>query len=277
MRRYLLHERVPLAREHGHTSTAARSYTLRQQRDAFNRATAWASVPSGPLIAIADAIIRRIEGQPHTWFFIFLRSVNGEDAVILPPFHCQGTEVASGWQEAFAAVPEVLLSRIVALVSDGHTGLMSRALWSGWLVQRCHFHLLKALQARRSRWATGRHHAEGIEIHALVKRVLTQETNEELVAVLSRLEEIGWTTSSRVLKKVLLGFVTHAEEYRMYLAHPELNLPTTNNTAESLNALIQSLSARAHGFRTVVSFHAWLIALCKARQTIKCRGARPQN
>lgn len=277
VRKYLIHERVPLAREKGRESVSARSYKLRHERDAFNKRQLWASVPSGPLIAIADAIMRRIEGSLHTWFFVFIRAVAGEDAIILPPLHLRGTETSNGWQPAFAAIPDDILSRIVALVSDGHRSLMLEALWRGWLVQRCHFHLLKALQARRSRWSSSQHRAEGIEIHTLVERVLTQETSEGLSVVLSRIEEIGWTTPSKKLSIALLGFVTHAEEFRTYRAHPGLNLPTTNNTAESLNALIQSLSGRARGFRTAVSFDAWIIALCKERQTIKCRGARPQN
>lgn len=277
VRKYLVHERVPLAREKGRASVSARSYKLRNERDAFNDRHSWAPIPRGPLIAVADAIMRRIEGSLHTWFFVFVRPVAGEDAVILPPLLLRGTETANGWQPAFAAIPDAVLSRIVALVSDGHRSLMLEALWRGWLIQRCHFHLLKTLQARRSRWSSSQHQAEGIEIHALVKQVLTRETNEGLIKVLSRIEEIGWTTTSKKLKIALLGFVTNSEEFRTYRVHPELNLPTTNNTAESLNALIQALSGRARGFRTVASFNAWIIALCKERQTIKCRGARQQN
>ena len=277
VRKYLVHERVPLTREKGRESVSARSNKLRHERDAFNERLSWASIPSGSLIIVADAIMRRIEGSLHTWFFVFVRPVAGEDAVILPPLHLRGTETTNGWQPAFAAIPDAVLSRIVALVSDGHRSLMLEALWRGWLVQRCHFHLLKALQARRSRWSSGRHRTEAVEIHTLVNRVLTQNTDEGLATILSRIEEIGWTTTSKKLKIVLLGFVTHAEEFRTYRAHPELNLPTTNNTAESMNALIQALAGRARGFRTVASFNAWVIALCKERQTIKCRGAHPQN
>lgn len=277
VRKYLLHERVPLAREKGKDSVSARSYRLRNERDAFNNRKSWAQVPPGPLIAVADAIMRRVEGSLHTWFFVFVRPAAVEDAIILPPLHLRGTETTNGWQPAFAAIPDTVLSRIVALVSDGHRSLMNEALWRGWLVQRCHFHLLKALQARRSRWSSGRHRDEGIEIHTLVKQVLTQETDEGLTKILSRLEEIAWTTPSKKLKIILRGFVTNSEEYRTYRVYPELNLPTTNNTAESLNALIQSLSGRARGFRTVASFNAWVTALCKERQTIKCRGARQQN
>lgn len=277
VRKYLVHERVPLSREKGRESVSARSNKLRNERDAFNDRKSWASVPPGPLIVVADAIMRRIEGSLHTWFFVFVRPVDGEDAIILPPLCLRGTETTNGWQPAFAAIPDDVLSRIMALVSDGHRSLMLEALWRGWLVQRCHFHLLRALQARRSRWSSSQHQAEGIEIHTLVKRVLSQETDKGLATALSRIEEIGWTTTSKKLSIALLGFVTNAKEFRTYRAHPELNLPTTNNTAESLNALIQELSGRARGFRTVASFNAWIIALCKERQTIKCRGARPQN
>lgn len=131
VRKYLLHERVPLAREKGKESVSARSYKLRNERDAFNDRKSWAPVPSGPLIAVADAIMRRMEGSLHTWFFVFARPIEGEDAVILPPLLLRGTETTNGWKPAFAAIPDTVLSRIVAIVSDGHRGLMLEAFWRG--------------------------------------------------------------------------------------------------------------------------------------------------
>ncbi len=278
VKKYLNHERIPLARERrGTTVSASRSARLRKERDAFNKKQSWHSIPDGPLIMIADAIVKYRNGSWHTWFFVFMRTTNSEDAVILPPHYATGRETCEGWSDAFETVPPDALKRVKALVSDGHRGLMREALWRGWFVQRCHIHLIMAIQARKSRWSMGRKRSEGEEIFMLTNCVLKNPHAEEVRNALSRIEEIGWMTKSKMLKKVLQGFVTSAEDYRTYLNHPELNLPTTSNTAESLNALVDNLSSRAHGFRSIVSLNAWIIALCKDRGTMKCRGKYQQN
>lgn len=274
---YLRRERVPLSREKNSLSVSARSARLRKTRDAFLAHSSWHPIPEGPLILIADAIVRYTEGSWHTWFLFCVRARRGEDAVILPPVCGKGRETGRGWHTALSTVPPEVLSRIVALVSDGHGGLLAEAFWRGWLVQRCHVHLIRAIQARRSVRLMSQHRAEAIRIYALVRMVLTRRTKRGLTRVLSEIEEIGWTTPSRLLKKILLGFVRNADHYRTYLTHPELHLPTTSNTAESANALIQSLAQYARGFRTVASFTAWITALFKARGTIKCRGKNLQN
>lgn len=278
VRRYLHHERVPLAKERrGTTVPASRSARLRKERDAFNEKQAWCLIPDGPLILIADAIVKYRAGSWHTWFFMFLRAVDGIDAVIMPPYYAEGREVYKEWSTALETIHPDALKRVKALVSDGHCGLMSFAARHGWLVQRCHIHLIMAIQARRSRWAMSRKRAEGIEIHSLVGCVLTDPCSKRATQALARIEEIGWLSPSKMLEKVLRGFVTSAEDYRTYLTHPKLNLPTTSNTAESLNALVNDLFSRAHGFRTVTSLNAWIIALCKERGTMKCRGKYQQN
>lgn len=278
VKKYLNHERVPLARERRGTEvSASRSARLRKERDAFNEKQQWCPIPDGPLILIADAIVKYRQGKWHTWFFMFVRAVDGVDAVIVPPYYAGGREVCTEWRNALETIPPDALKRVKALVSDGHRGLMSFASWRNWLVQRCHIHLIMAIQARRSRWAMSRKRSEGEEIFTLTNCVLTDPCQKEATQALARIEEIGWLTKSKMLKKVLQGFVTSAEDYRTYLEHPELNLPTTSNTAESLNALVDDLSSRARGFRTVVSLNAWIIALCKDRGTIKCRGKYQQN
>lgn len=278
VKRYLNHERVPLAREHrGTTVSASRSARLRKERDAFNEKQVWCPVPDGPLILIADAIVKYRQGKWHTWFFMFLRPVDDVDAVIVPPYYAEGREVCTEWHNALETIPADTRKRVKALVSDGHRGLMSFASWHNWLVQRCHIHLIMAIQARRSRWAMSRKRSEGEEIFVLTNCVLKNPCTREAKNALSRIEEIGWMTKSKMLKKVLQGFVTSAEDYRTYLDHPELNLPTTSNTAESLNALVDDLSSRARGFRSITSLNAWIIALCKERGTIKCRGKYQQN
>jgi len=278
VRRYLNHERVPLTRErHSTIVLASRSARLRKERDVFNEKQMWRPTPDGSLILIADAIVKYRNGSWHTWFFMFIRSVESEDAIIVEPYYAPGREVYKEWSNALETIPPDVLNRVKALVSDGHRGLMSFALRQDWLVQRCHIHLIMAIQARRSRWAMSRKRSEGEELHVLINCVLADPDQKNVARALERIEEIGWLTSSKMLKKVLQGFVTSADDYRTYLNHPELNLPTTSNTAESLNALVDDLLSRTRGFRTVASLNAWIIALCKDRGTIKCRGKYQQN
>lgn len=278
VRRYLNHERVPIARErHGTIVAASRSARLRKERDAFNEKQMWREIPDGPLILVADAIVKYRNGAWHTWFFMFVRAVKGEDAIILPPYYAPRREVYKEWSNALETIPPDALNRVKALVSDGHRGLMSFALRQDWFVQRCHIHLIMAIQARRSRWAMSRKRSEGEELYALITCVLADPNKKNAMRARDRIEEIGWLTSSKILKKVIQGFVTSADDYRTYLNHPELNLPTTSNTAEALNALVDDLLSRTRGFRTVASLNAWIIALCKERKTIKCRGKYQQN
>lgn len=278
IKKYLNHERVPLAKEHGRAiAPASRSARLRKERDNFIEKEHWRDALEGPLILIADAIVKYRDGVWHTWFFMLLRAVDGTDAVIMPPYYAKGREVYKEWHNALQTIPYSARKRVKALVSDGHCGLMSFAEKHRWLVQRCHIHLIMAIQARRSRWAMSRKRNEGINLHSLVKCVLTDSSAKKASRALEEIEEIGWLSSSKMLKKILQGFVTSADDYRTYLNNPELNLPTTSNTAESLNALVNKLCYRVRGFRTVSSLNAWIIALCKERGSIKCRGRYQQN
>ena len=45
------------------------------------------------LILVADAIVKYRNGAWHTWFFMFVRAVKGEDAIILPPYYAPGRGV----------------------------------------------------------------------------------------------------------------------------------------------------------------------------------------
>lgn len=243
-------------------------------RDALVERLPWPRVPqSGSLIVIADAFLQYTEHAWHTWYCILVRPVHGEDATILKPFCRKGTEVAEGWHEAFAAVPGELLSRIKALVSDGHNGLILEAGYRGWLMQRCHFHLIARLQQHRSRWMRGLHEREGKRIYALIMQALETRSPRILARSLAHLAVVGRTTTSREVRRILSGFLTNHADYRTYLRYPELHLPTTSNTAEAFVGIIRDLCRRARGFRTVRTMNQWIDALVKARKTIKCRGS----
>ena len=252
-------------------STIQRDISL--SLDYFLKQTPWPIVSiKGDLIVVADAMVVYKHKQWHTWYFILVRLITDNEAIIMPPYHRVGTEVVKGWHEAFCQLPETLLTRTQALVCDGHAGLVFEGKLRHWLIQRCHFHLIARIQSRRSKWKSSQHFEEGKRIYGLVKIILTTKNRSDLVKKLSIVKNIGQNIKSKHLKTVLLGFVRHVEDFRTFLNHPNLHLPTTNNTAESLIGYIQSVSKRAKGFRTITSMNKWIYATIKYKKKIVCNG-----
>lgn len=265
-----------MAKRHN-LSEAALKYHLRKSRQRFTLKTSWPSLPKEqPLIAIADAMVRYTKNGWHTFYFVLLRPARGDQAVILKPYIKKGTETYSGWSTALERLPKRAGSSIVALVCDGHGGLVNYARKYSWLIQRCHFHLIARLQSRRSKWRTGRHQEEGKRIYDLVNKVLSGKNKKAILKALVELEEIGWLSSSPEIARTLSGFVKNYKDYRTYLEYPELNLPKTSNTAESFIGCIQKLCQRARGFASLESLKNWIEALIKYKKFIKCNGTKNQ-
>lgn len=204
-------------------------------RDRFLAATSWPPIPPDvPLIALADAMMRLVCGSMYTFYFVLLRRVDGTEAVICDPPVLPGKETAAGWYAAFNRLPPEVSGRIKALVCDGHPGLASVALWRSWPLQWCNFHIIAAIQGRRSRFAASRHRELGKHLYRLVCRILAEKDPRSVTALASEIEHIGWETNSRQLRKIIGGFVTHVDRYRTYLTRPDLRLPRTNNACETL-------------------------------------------
>jgi len=236
----------------------------------------WSAIPlHEPLIAIADAMIITIDHYTVAFYFILVRPVTSNQAVILPPYRKLGSESWQGWQEAFALLAPDIKSSIRALVSDGHTGLLSVARHYQWIIQRCNFHIIAKIQGRRSRWGRSRHQEVGTELYQLLRIVLMSGDEHAIQNALQELRTIGLTTGSTQLKTYLSGFIKHYQEYRSYLTYPELWLPRTSNAAEALIGSIRKLCNRAHGFRTIHSLTIWIHALLKHKQTATCNGFLP--
>lgn len=245
---------------------------LKRSRDHFLLREQYAPAPSGDLIMVADAVIELIKGKWLTTHLILLRSVSGDKAVILPPLFRRGTETYKGWSEAFKTIPETTQVRIKALVCDGHVGLVERAKERGWVLGRCHFHLLARIQSRRSLSFIARNKKEATVIFLNVRTILYDRNERKVLDALNVIEEIGWISNSSTIRTTLSGFVKHYEDYRTYLKYPELHLPTTNNTAESLASLISGLKYKLKGFKTEDSLKNWVSALLKFKKKIKCNG-----
>lgn len=246
---------------------------LERSQEFFLKNTPWPTLPKkGDLVLVADAMIKYIDGNWYTFYFMLVKKATSNCAVIAPPYIRKGTETNPGWRMAIDTLPEPTKSCIRAVVCDGHKGLIDYAKWSGWLIQRCHFHLIARIQSRRSKWKQSRHREEGQMIYDLVNYVLTTTKEENIKKYIQQIEEVGWSTKSPDLSRTLLGFVNHYEDFRTCFYHPKLNLPRTNNTAESLIGCVRNLNHRARGFSTLSSLKKWICAFIKNKKKIKCNG-----
>lgn len=252
-------------------SARSLSYRLEKQRDVFIKRTPWPEIPKGSLILIADAFLHQIKHEWHTTYLVLVRSIIADKAIILPPYFAPGKEGVVNWYKALEQIPPDVRERVKALVSDGHRGTVTYAKSYGWVLQRCTFHLLAAMQGRRSRRKYSFHRDEGNLIYELTKSILVETDPVKLSRVLSELEALGWQTKSNQLKTIVSGFVRWVDNYRAWLIYPKLKLPDTSNSAESMIGIFEKFHSRSHGFKSLQSLEKWVIAILKYRQEIFCR------
>lgn len=253
------------------------SARLRILLQKFNKETPWHKIPAGPLIVVADGLIQYFEKEKYTIYFILVRSTESSKAVILPPYMRRGGEVVLGWQEAFAQIPNTVSLQIVALVCDGHGGLVYLAKAREWVLQRCQFHLLARVAHCASFGALGKNNGIGIRVKNLMEVVLYGKDPVPIPLAIEALKKIKSEVSSRAFKTLISGFTKHYQDYRSYLNFPHYHLPTTSNSAESLNALIRDLQYRARGFKTPQSLFAWIVGFCKYKKSITCNSKIQPN
>lgn len=252
---------------------------VERSRDLLCRTRAWPPLPTeAPLILIADAMVKCIGTRWYTVYVMLVRRIGENNAWIAPPVLIPGKEYLPQWMQALNSLSPAVLSNIAALVCDGHGGLLNYARDRHWLIQRCHFHLLSAIQGRRSRWGRSRHRAEGEMVYQLVKEVLETPNEKAIPLLLCRIDDVALSTSSPQLRRVLRGFTTHVADFRTYLRHPHLHLPRTSNSAESLIGCMEELLHRMRGVSNPRSLEKWIEAVVKYRQKIVCNGAhQPKN
>ncbi len=227
-------------------------------------------VPRGDLILVADAIWYRIGGMKYTIYVLLLRPRRGTEAIILPPRVLPGHEDIAGWLEALSPVPKPMKARIGAMVCDGGTGLVNLAYRNNWLLQRCQFHLLSAVQNYITTGPRSRQLPFARKVMHLVLRAVTESNGTKVRMALHELERICARSRSTGVRRVLRGLSLHLDEYRTYLSHPTWHLPATSNTAESCIQCIRDLMYHCRGFRTKQKLELWLKAFATHQKTIRC-------
>jgi hypothetical protein len=101
------------------------------------------------LVLLADGLWFQFEGRPWVLYLTALKPCHANYAVFLDPLLFPGTENASRWEQALAAIPQGAMRRIQGMVVDNLPGMRRLAQQHGWVLQLCHFHLLLKLHVHR--------------------------------------------------------------------------------------------------------------------------------
>lgn len=249
-------------------------YRFRQALHRFVARPYPQQIARGPLVLLADGLWFEFEGRPWILYLIALKPCRGNQATFLDPLLLPGREGASRWQQAVAAIPPSARQRIKAIVVDNLPGLERIAQHHGWVLQLCQFHLLLKLQAphRRVRYAL-RGGAVREEIYQLMRHALQLPDGRLLSRTLKRLRHLSCGDCGTLRVQITLRqFLVDLPFYRSYLAHPNLDLPTTTNAVESMCRLVREMLRSSRAGSNPASILLWATALIRLRPVITCNG-----
>lgn len=230
-------------------------------------------IPSGRLILLIDGLWFSFSDEPWILYLGALKPVKGHHAIFWDPLLVRGPESLTGWKQFLGTIPPKVKKRICALVCDNFRGLKGLAHQNHWILQLCHFHLIRQFQSRRGHWKPGIGR-QGIResIYQLVRQALELPDGARSHRVLSRLRMIQRHAPTARLPLLIHELLRSIEYYRSFQIYPELNLPTTTNTIESMNRLIRDLMRRVGNLRTPQSLQLWAIAFIRIKHKIVCNG-----
>jgi hypothetical protein len=231
-------------------------------------------VPRGSLTVLADGLRFHFHKRPWVLYLVAVKACAGKIAVFFDPWLFPGKEGAFRWERIFSALPANVQHRSVALIVDNLNGMKRIAKKHSWILQLCHFHLLQKLQVQ---WKRPRRALKGgvirEELYQLVRQALETSNQNKLDQVLACLEQLASTDIvTQRLQAVLRDFLLSVNFYRSYQKHPELNLPATTNTVESMACVIRDMLRRTRCASNPRALLCWSTALVRLRPTITCNG-----
>lgn len=218
-------------------------------------------------ILLFDALWFKFNRKRWTLYVIAARSVRNTIAIFLDPVLLEGKENAACWKQIIDTLPLALKNRVKACVSDGFQGSKKLTKENAWILQRCHFHLIGQLQIRRGQRKNLKDKYIREEIYQTTRKLLTAKKIKVLKEQLQKL--ISRSDCPRKLQSIICEFLRDLDDFRAYAKYPQLNLPITNNTVESMNKLIRK---QCSYLKTPESLKLWATAFIRMRPHIKCNG-----
>lgn len=243
--------------------------------DRLTRSSPESLIPTGPLIAVVDAIHANCEGLDVMIPIILIRSLYKEEAIVAVLDVRIGGESEFNWSQAFEILKPEIKSRIMALVSDDCLGLVRYARSQNWIIQLCNFHLkarFRVILGRKQRVAfrEERHLA-----WQLVQLVASENNSFKIGFYLRLLKRLGQRQDiPKQLRIHVNGFLRNWKDYRTYLEYPKLNLPNTTNSVEAIASIIRRMLRERYGFKTIKSLKRWLKTVQILNPKVACKRAK---
>lgn len=230
------------------------------------------------LILVADGLWFFFQNVRYTCFIVLVRSVKERIARLRGLVLLPGEETETNWRSAFSqSLAKQEVKQIKAIVADGSHGLTTIARESDWRYQRCHFHLLKDLQAvcgrRRGKTSWLRQGA----FHLVRANLNSPDERKANLLKQQLIRLIAHPDCPKTVRKKIGGFLAHYQKFRTCYDYPELNIPSTSNSAEAVGRLVRDEMSRMRGLRTPESLRYWLNIILRKNKTVKCEPKNPQN
>jgi hypothetical protein len=237
--------------------------------DAFVAKKRVIRIKGSKLILLVDAQWHYFDGDLWTLYFLAVKPVDSHVAIVLDPIMKQGKENATTWSDTFSMLPPSIKRRVIAVVSDGLRGIQTVIERNGWIIQRCHFHLLSALQKRRGKRSATPGRLIREEIYQIAKQIITEKSNRKLNVLCKRLAVLSQHELCPVaMKKIARDLLRRLPEFRSYIDYPDLKIPTTVNVMESINSYIRK---KTKTLNNPESWCKWAVASIRLKSKFTCK------
>lgn len=192
----------------------------------------------------------------------------------MEPVILSGWERIDNWNYTFKTLPLLVQKRIKAVISDGITGIEALARDKGWIIQRCHFHLLAKLQSLRGRrWSTVSSKNLREIIYQNVVQIIQTSNKKEAEKLFQETKQlIRRSDCPKWINLKVSGFIRKSYAFRAYLDHLELNLPNTTNSAECVFDKVTETVRLTKGFSSAKSFEKWIKVQIRSMKSVQCNG-----
>jgi len=226
-------------------------------------------------ILLVDGVWFRFKRRPWVLYLMATRPLAGHRATFMLPVLLEGPESKTAWIKALETIPSAGRPHIRALVCDNFVGSRSIARANGWILQLCHFHLIAQFR-RRLGYGNPRTPSRIFrqEAYRLIRLALstTDERQAASIAITLRLLARE-ATGARRFVNLVRQFVLRLPEYRAYRNHPNLHLPATTGSVESMGRVIRDLLRRTRSISSPKALNQWVTNYVGLRPQITCREA----
>lgn len=251
---------------------AAYRYRFRQALARLVASPYAPKIPDGRLVLLADGVWFQFKRRHWVLYLTALKPCTHKNAIFLKPHLYSGTESSTNWGKVFDAIPANVRFRICAVVGDNLRGMQALAARNNWLLQLCQFHMLLKLQVRRKgirRSLIGGSLRE--ELYDLILCAMRTTDGHKFQETIVRLKELSkGTCGTRRIKSTVNEFLERVDYYRTFLDYPNLMLPTTTNTMESMGCVLRNMFRISRAGSNPKSLLTWADAMVRVKGKLAC-------